>query len=153
VSAAGGTDLVIVVGMEQKTIRKSAHEGMGILITEDVWYKPGSPEAARKRFFIETEEYRWEVEVWRREVKETGTPVYYALADAGHSAYGLTVHEALNDLAGIMAQRVKAYPGGPKAIPFQDLRSYLHPRDAAFESEKISGLLTGKSFLARLFGL
>ena len=93
------------------------------------------------------------MEVWRREVKETGTPVYYALADAGHSAYGLTVHEALNDLAGIMAQRVKAFPGNPKAIPFQELRSHLHPGDAVRESEKISGLLAGKSLLAKLFGL
>ena len=142
-----------MICMEQRAIRKSAHAGIGILITEDVWYKPGSPEAARKRFFIETEEYRWEVEVWRREIKETGTPVYYALADAGHSAYGLTVHEALNDLAGIMAQKVKALPAGPRPIPFAELRTYLDPRDAVRESEKISGLLPGKSLLAKLFGL
>ncbi len=140
------------VDMEQKTVRKSAYGGVGVLITEDVWYKPGSPEAARRKFFLETEEYRWEVEVWRHEVKETGTPVYYALADAGHSAYGLTVNEALNDLAGIMTQRVKAFPAGPRPIPFQELRSRLDPGDAVRESEKISTMLTGKSILARLLG-
>jgi hypothetical protein len=139
--------------MEQRTVRSSTLRGMGILITEDVWYKPGSPEDARKRFFIETEEYRWEVEVWPHEVKETGTPVYYARADSGHSAYGMTVHEALNDLAGIMAERIRSHTNGPKKIPFAELRSRLYPGDAARESEKISGILNGKSLLARLLGL
>ncbi|HEX9860541.1 MAG TPA: hypothetical protein VGB23_05005 [Nitrospirota bacterium] len=122
-----------------------------ITITEDRLYKPSSPDKPGRRFFIDTESYRWEVFVWRYEIKETGTPVYHARTDEGHSAYGLTANETLNDLAGIMRRKLAAEEHSRK-VALDEVRNYLDPRDAAAEDIRIARALAGRPFIERLFG-
>lgn len=124
---------------------------MSVTVSEDARYKPSSPEMPVRRFFIDTESYRWEVFIWGYRVKETGTAVYYAKTEEGHSAYGMTVNEAVNDLAAVMLQKMNARPA-LKTIPFEEVRFHLDPADAAREMDKISSDRTRKSLLKRLIG-
>ena len=122
-------------------------------ITEDKGYKPSSPEAAFKRFFIETDDYRWVAHVRRSTVRETGTVVYCARSEEGHTAYGLTVNETLNDLASIMLLRLAACGDNDNTVSLDDVRSYLDPEDAAREDLKAALARSRKPLLARLLGL
>jgi hypothetical protein len=120
-------------------------------VAEDSGYKPSAPDMPLRRFYVDTESYRWEVYVWRCRVKETGTAVYYARTEEGHSAYGMTVNEAVNDLAAIMLEKIRTNPT-VRTIPFDEVRFYLDPADAAREQSKISTGRSRKSLLARLMG-
>lgn len=121
-------------------------------ITEDRAYKPSSPEMPERRFFIETDAYRWEVMVWRHTVRETGTAVYRAVAEGEHSAYGFTVNEALNDLKSIMHARLGA-GGRQRTVSLDEVRSYLDPLDAAREDLKLAAAIARKPLIARVLGL
>jgi hypothetical protein len=136
--------------MEHQVIKRGAPK-LSATVAEDVGYKPSSPEMPVRRFFIDTESYRWEVYVWRCRVKETGTLVYYAKTEEGHSAYGMTANETVNDLAGIMLEKIRTCPAD-RTIPFDEVRFYLDPTDAARELNKITEDRARKSFLARLIG-
>lgn len=122
-------------------------------ITEDKTYKPPSPEGPARRFLIETESYRWEVMVWRYAVRETGTALYRAVAEREHTAYGLTVNEALNDLKAIMLLRLGAGGCRPRTVSLDEVRSYLDPLDAAREDLKLAQSLAEKPLIARMLGL
>jgi len=121
--------------------------------TEDRGYKPASPDAPKKRFLVETDEYRWEVLVWRYSISETGTPLYRAVTSEGHSAYGFTVNEAVNCVKGIMQDRLRALSGCEKSLSLDDVRSYIDPVDAAREDLRIARERSRKPLLSRLFGL
>ena len=120
-------------------------------ISEDTGYKPSSGSKPEKRFFIETDLYRWEVLVSRFLIVESGTPVYKAFAEEeGHSAYGLTANEAVNDVAQIM--RTVLAVKQVKKIAFENVRYYLDPISAAREEIRISEEYSKKPLLSRLFG-
>lgn len=122
-------------------------------ITEDKGYKPSSPEKAERHFFIEVGAYRWEVYVWQHVIKETGTPLYRALSDEGHTSYGLTINEALNDLALIMTKKIGAYKNTARFVSLNSVRTFLDPFDAATEDVKIADGLSRRSLLSRMLGL
>jgi len=122
-------------------------------IIEDKDYRPSSPERAERHFFIEAGAYRWEIYVWQHVIKETGTPLYRALADEGHTCYGLTVNEALNDLAAIMTQKITACKEKNRIVSLESVRSFLDPHDAAKEDIKIARLQSGRSLLSKILGL
>ena len=124
--------------------------GIKTTISEDGTYKPSSPGKPEKRFFIETDAYRWEVSVSRYEVRETGTAVYHAVTPEGHSAYGMTVNETVNDIAGIMRQRLAIKHA--KKVSFEDVRDYLDPMSAAREEIRLSEIYSRKPLLFRIFG-
>ena len=119
-------------------------------VTEDKGYKPSSPEKPGRRFFVETDTYRWEVYVSSYEIKETGTPVYHAVTPEGHSAYGMTANETVNDIAGIMRQRLAS--AQVKKVSFEDVRDYLEPMSAAREEIRVSEIYSRKPLLFRIFG-
>ncbi len=119
---------------------------------EDGGYKPSSPEMPVKRFYIETDKYRWVVHVWRYTIKETGTAVYRAVAEEGHSAYGLTVNETINDLKSIMLMKLRASGDRDKTVSLDSVRSYFDPMDAAREDLKAAEALSSRPLLARLLG-
>lgn len=121
------------------------------MIREDAEYRPSSPEQPGRRFYIETGAYRWEVYVWRYEIKETGTPVYYARTDEGHSAYGMTVNEPLNDLAAIMGRKLELAKQ-TRTVTLDEVRNYLDPYDAAAEDVKVARSTSARPLAARLFG-
>ena len=124
------------------------------MITEDKTYKPASPEMPTKRFFIETDEYRWVVYMRRMTIKETGTVLFRADCDEeGHAAYGLTANEALNDMSGIMLGCLSAEACKTRCVPLDSVRSYLDPIDAAREDLKVADILSRKPLLARILGL
>lgn len=122
-------------------------------ITEDKGYKPSSPENAERHFFIEVGAYRWEAYVWRHVIKETGTPLYRALSEEGHTSYGLTINEALNDMAAIMSKKVSACKDNARQVSLDSVRTFLDPFDAAKEDLKIAEGLSNRSFLSRILGL
>jgi len=119
-------------------------------INEDKDYKPSSPDKPGRRFFVETDTYRWEVYVFRYEIKETGTQVYHAVTPEGHSAYGMTANETVNDIAGIMRQRLASVH--VKKVSFEDVRDYLEPMSAAREEIRVSEIYSRKPLLLRIFG-
>jgi len=123
------------------------------IIKEDKEYKPSSPEKAERHFFIEAGVYRWDVYVWQHIIKETGTPLYRALADEGHSCYGLTVNEALNDLAAIMSKKISVCKDNTRLVSFESVRTFLDPFDAAKEDLKIAEGLSRRSLLSRILGI
>jgi hypothetical protein len=120
-------------------------------ISEDRGYKPSSPDKPGRRFFVETDTYRWEVYVSRYEIKETGTPVYCAVTPEGHSAYGMTANETVNDIAGIMLQRLAGRH--VKKVPFEDVRDYLDPMSAALEEIRASEIYSRKPLLFKILGI
>ena len=121
-------------------------------ITEDTAYKPASPDDPSRRFLIETDEYRWEALVWKYTVRESGSTVYRAWTPEGHSAYGMTSNEAVNDLAGILRE-VTGGPAREKTVSFDEIRYKLDPSDAERERTKINEAHTSKSLLARILGI
>lgn len=121
-------------------------------ITEDKVYKPSTPEGANRHFFVEVGAYRWEVYVWRHAIKETGTPLYRAMSSEGHTCYGLTINEALNDLAAIMSKKVSAYKENTRLVALDSVRTFLDPVDAAREDLKIADKLSRKSLFAKILG-
>jgi hypothetical protein len=137
--------------MEHQVVKRRAAGKSSATVCEDTGYKPSAPDMPLRRFFIDTESYRWEVYVWRCRVKETGTAVFYAKTEEGHSAYGMTVNEAVNDLAVIMLDKIRTDPT-VRTIPFDEVRFYLDPTDAARELSKISASRSRRSLLARLIG-
>lgn len=122
-------------------------------IKEDKEYKPSSPEKAERHFYIESGAYRWEVYVWQYIIKETGTLIYRALADEGHTCYGLTVNEALNDLSLIMSQKIAACKDKSRLVSFESVRTFLDPYDAANEDIKIAKGLSRRSLLSKILGI
>ncbi|HEY3347189.1 MAG TPA: hypothetical protein VGK71_06165 [Nitrospirota bacterium] len=137
--------------MNSRVVRQNGSGNATITVREDLWYKPSAPEMPAKKFFIETEQYRWEVGVWCCEIIETGTALYYAkTSDSEHSAYGMTVNETVNDIMSIMRMRIEASPMPVKALSFDDVRYYLDPFDALKEKAKIG--LKRKTFLQNLLG-
>jgi len=106
-----------------------------------------------RRFVIETDYYRWEAFVTRYVVSETGTPVYHAVVENEHSAYGLTPNEAVNELAGIMGLQAGAYKRKTRTIRLSTVRGCLEPRDSERELAKATeGRLHG-SFIRKLLGI
>ena len=122
-------------------------------IKEDKEYKPSSPEKAERHFFIECGAYRWEIYVWQHVIKETGTPLYRALSDEGHTCYGLTINEALNDLALIMSKKVSACKDNARIVSFESVRTFLDPYDAAKEDIKVAEGLSRRSLISRILGI
>lgn len=143
-----GTAFEYIKGNDIK--RSHAMEKTTTKVIEDKGYKPSSPDKPAKRFFVETDTYRWEVYVSRYEIKETGTPVYHAVTPEGHSAYGMTANETVNDIAGIMRQKLAA--AVVKKVPFEDVRDYLDPMSAAREEIRASEIYSRKPLLTRIFG-
>jgi|GEM_PF-4981300 len=121
------------------------------VITEDESYRPSLPEKAERVFRISLGPYRWDAMVWRLRIRDTGTILYKVSASEGHSAYGLTLNEALNDIASIMKRELSCAQDA-KTVSFKDIRSYLDPADAAREEIKIAQARSSKSFIARIFG-
>jgi hypothetical protein len=123
------------------------------VVTEDRSYKPSSPEMPERRFIIETDTYRWDAYVTRYVVSETGTPVYHAVVENEHSAYGLTPNEAVNELAGIMAVKAKSYASEARTIKLSVVKSCLEPRDIEKERIKAAENRIGGSLIKKLFGM
>jgi hypothetical protein len=122
------------------------------LITEDKDYKPADPEMPERRFYIETDQYRWKVYIRTLIIRETGTPVYYGSVENEHSAYGLTRNEILNDLASILIMKSEVRSRGVKAVSLNEVRHFLDPSDVVREERKITGHRSVKSILAGLLG-
>jgi len=123
------------------------------VVTEDRTYKPSSPEMPEKRYVIETEAYRWESFVTRYVVRETGTPVYHAVIENEHSAYGITANEAVNELAGIMAAKAMSYRCEARTIRLSSVGNCLEPRDTEKEYTRAAENRTHGSFIKRLLGI
>lgn len=122
------------------------------VVTEDRSYKPSSPDMPERRFVIETETYRWEAYVTRYVVRETGTAVYHAVVENEHSAYGLTPNEAVNELAGILSLKSKAYGREPKTVALSQVRGCLDPRDVQREYDAAAENRLHGSLIKKLFG-
>lgn len=138
--------------MENRVHRQCERSGMAFTVREDLWYKPSAPEMPAKMFFIETDSFRWEVGLWRCEIEETGTALFYArTSDSSHAAYGMTVNEAVNDLMSIMLLEIKSSPQSVKKVSFDSIRYHIDPSDAQREKEKIG--ISRKSFFHRIIGL
>jgi hypothetical protein len=110
--------------------------GVKVTITEDRAYKPSSPGLPARRYYLETESYRWSVFLWEYELKETGTPLFMAKADEGFSAYGFTRNEAINGIASIMGRQVRAFALSKQEISLEKVRHYLDKSDVERESQK-----------------
>ncbi len=123
------------------------------VVTEDISYKPSSPEMPERRFVIETDDYRWEAFVTRYVVRETGTPVYYAVIENEHSSYGLTANEAVNELATIMAGKAELCRREVRSIRLSAVGSCLEPRDMEREYAKAAESRMHCSFIKKLFGI
>jgi len=106
-----------------------------------------------KRYVIETDEYRWEAFVTRYVVSETGTPVYHAVVENEHSAYGLTPNEAVNELAGIMRLQSGAYKRRTRTIKLSMVIGCLEPRDMEREYAKLAENRLHGSFIRKLLGM
>ncbi len=105
-----------------------------VAIREDRDYKPASPSLPARKYYLETESYRWNVYLWEYELKETGTPLFMARADEGFSAYGFTRNEALNGIADIMGKHVKSFSAAQPEISLEKVRHYLDKSDVERET-------------------
>lgn len=124
-------------------------ENSEAVVTEDRDYRPSSPGKPERRFTIDACGFRWEVFVWRYEISETGTPVYCARTEEGHSAFGMTVNETVNDIKSIMLKKLKTYSS--EKISLEQVRWHLEPADAKREKEKLAGSHPPHSFFSKLF--
>ena len=119
------------------------------VVTEDKEYRPSSPGRPERRYTIDASGFRWEVFVYRYEIRETGTPVYRAHTDEGYSAFGMTVNEVVNDIKAIMLKKIQTYSS--EKISLEQVRFHLDPADAEKEEKKRAGASSVGQFFSKIF--